>query len=77
MQGFITFLEGEKFRLRGETPSDGNGFFEALSDQMQRLGLRSLGPSQLRELTCNHNIDNLSATEKHQLQNFIPGSLVR
>lgn len=51
------YMKGVK--LRGETPSDGNCLFWAISDQMDRINKNVYTHTQLRRMVVDH-IQNLS-----------------
>ncbi|XP_070186554.1 uncharacterized protein [Littorina saxatilis] len=72
MQQFATFLQSQNFRLRGETPSDGNCFFHAISNQLTRTGQGNSSAGSIRKLVCDY-LDNMSHAEQVVVGLFIVG----
>jgi hypothetical protein len=76
MDGFSSLLAGQNLCIHGHTPSDGNCFFEAVSDQLQKTSATSasstLSHSDLRAMVCDH-LSGLSLQEKAELEQSIPG----
>jgi hypothetical protein len=58
--------------IDGVTPSDGNCFFSALSNQMVRMGMSYVEHSILRSVLCDF-LDSLSDEEKEFMSGFLVG----
>ncbi|CAG2230155.1 unnamed protein product [Mytilus edulis] len=71
IKAFEEKIHEKGVKLRGETPSDGNCLFWAISDQMDRINKNVYTHTQLRRMVVDH-IQNLSDDEKSELAKFIP-----
>ena len=58
MPSFIAFLAQRHFRLRGETPGEGNCFFSwAMKSQLEKAGLGKYGHDELRKYVTILSLD--------------------
>ena len=75
MKEFERFLSLRNFKLHDITPGDGNCFFWSLKSQLERQGMPSFEPHELRKMVCDY-MSKLSPSEKAELQQFIPDKSV-